>query len=417
MPVSPTYPGVYVEEIPSGVRTIVGVATAITAFVGRALRGPVNEPTLINNYSDYERQFGGLWLKSPLSFAVRDFYLNGGSQALIIRVYKPEDQGTGVASNQIGDLTLQAVSPGAWGNKLRLKADQDNIPDAIVAQYGLTKSDFFNLTVTDNGTGQVERYLNLTTADTPLRVDRVLADSSSLVSWQGAWPAQTPKVPKSTDSDKLGQAEQAVATARNKLTQAQSDYATALANANGDTTAGPVVAAKTALDAAKAALDTANTAYATAESGLGGKDGVAPTSTEYTMGYQTLDTVDVFNLLCLTPYALDTDVDPTLIGNAAAYCESMHAFLIVDAPHDWKDANTAKGKFLDTNIDFVGTRSNHAGIFYPRLRQQNPLHNNQVEVFVPCGAVAGVFSRTDVQRGVWKAPAGLDATLNNVVGL
>ena len=47
MPVTPTYPGVYVEEIPSGVRTIVGVATSITAFIGRTSRGPTNEPTTI----------------------------------------------------------------------------------------------------------------------------------------------------------------------------------------------------------------------------------------------------------------------------------------------------------------------------------------------------------------------------------
>ena len=62
MPVAPTYPGVYIEEIPSGVRTIVGVATSITAFIGRAARGPADESTTINNFGDFERIFGGLWL-------------------------------------------------------------------------------------------------------------------------------------------------------------------------------------------------------------------------------------------------------------------------------------------------------------------------------------------------------------------
>lgn len=60
MPSTLTYPGVYIEEIPSGVRTITGVATSITAFVGRALRGPVNEAVVINSFGDYERVFGGL---------------------------------------------------------------------------------------------------------------------------------------------------------------------------------------------------------------------------------------------------------------------------------------------------------------------------------------------------------------------
>ena len=75
MPVRPTFPGVYIEEIPSGVRTITGVATSVTAFIGRAKRGPVNEAITINNFGDYERIFGGLDVESSMSYAVRDFYL------------------------------------------------------------------------------------------------------------------------------------------------------------------------------------------------------------------------------------------------------------------------------------------------------------------------------------------------------
>src|SRR5947208_963482 len=78
MPVAPTYPGVYIEEIPSGVRTITGVATSIAAFVGRARRGPVNEAIVINSFGDYERMFGGLWIDSTMSYAVDDFFKNGG---------------------------------------------------------------------------------------------------------------------------------------------------------------------------------------------------------------------------------------------------------------------------------------------------------------------------------------------------
>src|SRR5689334_20326788 len=86
MPASLTYPGVYVEEIKSGVRTITGVATSIAAFVGSAGRGPVNDPTTIFSFSDFERQFGGLDLDHSMSFAVKDFFLNGGSQAIIVRL-------------------------------------------------------------------------------------------------------------------------------------------------------------------------------------------------------------------------------------------------------------------------------------------------------------------------------------------
>src|SRR4051812_32531589 len=90
MPAALSYPGVYIEEVPSGVRTIVGVATSIAAFVGRANRGPTNRPVVINSYGDFERIFGGLWAQSTLGYAVRDFYLNGGSQAVIVRLFSPK---------------------------------------------------------------------------------------------------------------------------------------------------------------------------------------------------------------------------------------------------------------------------------------------------------------------------------------
>ena len=87
MPSALTYPGIYIEEIPSGVRTISVVATSITAFIGRAERGIKNEPITIFNFGDFERFFGGLHVDYPLSYAVRDFFLNGGGQAIVIRLF------------------------------------------------------------------------------------------------------------------------------------------------------------------------------------------------------------------------------------------------------------------------------------------------------------------------------------------
>src|SRR6266446_9592586 len=87
MPIQPTYPGVYIQEIPSGVHTITGVATSITAFVGRAPRGDVNDPVDIGSFGDYVRDFGGLSLDSSMSYSVQQFFQNGGSEALIVRIY------------------------------------------------------------------------------------------------------------------------------------------------------------------------------------------------------------------------------------------------------------------------------------------------------------------------------------------
>ena len=126
-------------------------------------------------------------------------------------------------------------------------------------------------------------------------------------------------------------------------------------------------------------------------------------------GLYALENADLFNILCLPPYLAIGDVDQPLVAAAGAYCEKRRAMLLVDPPSGWTSKDAAK-----SGIAALGTSSKNAALFFPRLRQPNPLRDNQLEDFAPCGAVAGVFARTDTQRGVWKAPAGLDATLDGV---
>src|SRR6266851_61135 len=85
MPIRPTYPGVYVEEIPSGIHTITGVSTSDTAFIDFFARGPANVATQITSFSDFERIFGGLDTRSEASYAIQQFYLNGGQTAWVVR--------------------------------------------------------------------------------------------------------------------------------------------------------------------------------------------------------------------------------------------------------------------------------------------------------------------------------------------
>ena len=124
MPVQPTYPGVYIEELPSGVRTITGVATSITGFIGKALRGPTDQPVTITSFADYERIFGGLHRDMTLSYAVRDFFLNGGGQAVIVRLYKTTAGSAAKATYEVPNLILQAASEGAWGMLVRARVEK-----------------------------------------------------------------------------------------------------------------------------------------------------------------------------------------------------------------------------------------------------------------------------------------------------
>jgi uncharacterized protein len=149
VPLQPTYPGVYIEENPGSMRPITGVATSITAFIGSALRGPVDEPVVINSFSDFERQFGGLRADSMMSYAVRDFYRNGGSQAIIVRVIRDARTARiALPTAQNGPnafVFIDAASAGAWGNNLSALVDYNtedlSYPDAPADPH------LFNLTI------------------------------------------------------------------------------------------------------------------------------------------------------------------------------------------------------------------------------------------------------------------------------
>src|SRR6266700_7014209 len=103
MPATLTYPGVYIEEISSGVHAITGVATSITAFVGYTKRGLDNRATQIFSFADFERQFGGLAADSELSYAVQQFFANGGSNAYVVRVPQ-NDNAAAIAIAEAGGV-------------------------------------------------------------------------------------------------------------------------------------------------------------------------------------------------------------------------------------------------------------------------------------------------------------------------
>ena len=261
MPRTFNQPGVYIDEMPVGSKTITGVPTSIAAFIGRAKRGPVNHVIAVNSFVDFETRFGSLCNASSLGFAVRDFFVNGGGQAVILRLYR----GDASFANDASDA--HAAIDTACGDPLEV-------------------SDFLPI----NG----------------------LVDQKGL--------------------------------------------------------------------------------YA-------------------------LELTDLFNLLCIPPYhtSSDTvDIDLAVVSAAASYCEKRRAMLLLDAPKQWVDAQAARQGINNLNLDNIGTRSRNAALFFPRLQQPNPLLGNQLQTFAACGAVAGVFARTDADRGVWKTPAGVDAKLHGV---
>jgi len=229
-------PGVYVEERAQQLRPIEGVRTSVTAFVGRARKGPVNRPSLLFGFGEFDSIFGGLWEESPLSFAVRHYFQNGGRYAVVVRV---GDDGVSV-----GDAELRGE------------------PDAATGIYAL-------------------------------------------------------------------------------------------------------------------------------------------------------DQAEIFNLLCLPPIAFGEKPSLDTLAAAADYCERRRALLLIDAPATAPEPTDVSSWAAGLS----GLARKNAAVFYPRVLAPNPLRDGQVEAFAPAGAVAGVFARTDAAHGIWKAPAGRDATLRGVRGL
>jgi phage tail sheath protein FI len=156
MPTTVSYPGVYIEEVPSGVRAIAGVETSVTAFLGYTKRGPTNKAAQIFSYADFERTFGGLSADSDLSYAVQHFFLNGGAKGWVVRVAAGASAAAIDLKNGVGGadpvvLTATARSEGDWGNHLVVTVDYDSANPASL----------FNLSVVErvdrNGTLVVAR--------------------------------------------------------------------------------------------------------------------------------------------------------------------------------------------------------------------------------------------------------------------
>jgi uncharacterized protein len=181
MPVAPTYPGVYIEEIPSGVRTITGVGTSITAFVGYTTRGPVNQAIRILNFGDFERAFGGLHRDSELGYVVQQFFLNGGTDAYIVRVAL----GAAIAAVSLKydgtneALVVSAANAGSWGNNLRVHIDYatsnpDSTFNLSVTRYELQGGKFVP--------AETEQYRNLSmNSRSSMYAVNVVASASKLI--------------------------------------------------------------------------------------------------------------------------------------------------------------------------------------------------------------------------------------------
>jgi hypothetical protein len=159
MAITPTYPGVYVQEIPSGVRTIVGVATSVAAFVDYFRKGPMNKAVRVQKPADFDREFGGLDALSEASYGIQQFFLNGGTDAWVVRVASADDQGQNgpaparaliggaipasppvdeTAAEGAATLVVRAANEGTWGGNLAVRVEPSGSRfNLVVTEYAV----------------------------------------------------------------------------------------------------------------------------------------------------------------------------------------------------------------------------------------------------------------------------------------
>lgn len=494
MPVTPTYPGVYIEEISSGVRTITGVATSIAAFVDYFKRGPMNRAVQLFNWGDFVREFGGLDAKSEASYAIQQFFLNGGGEAWAVRTASgtPAKATALIAATAGGGsaaLTVSAISEGEWGRNLRASVDAFGTK---TSEFNLTISEFAvvggasslvnqevfrNLSIDKTASNSAETIVN--DPDSGSKLVRVTASGALPPLIDGTqsgdlstFPTLTkasPQVDVTIGSDgpfaaKFSSKPATLAAARAVLEAAIRAAApdkpafsgamvailnntllvlagpggpgarvTFTANATDATSAGELKLTTATANVQAYKLGVTAAIASTAQlAGAAGSDGSLPDATALIgdptakSGLFALADVDLFNILCIPRTAIvsgdnalnsDAAVAATqaasVIATATQYCAQRRTFLIADTPNNVSSV-TGIRDWLNTNATL---RNKNAALYFPRVKIGDPLNDFRLRSVGASGTVAGLYARTDSARGVWKAPAGTEASLVSVQGL
>lgn len=369
MPVSPSYPGIYIEELPLSAHAIAAAPTSVAAFIGyshpyktRAFGTAVR----IFSFSDYEREFGGMFasgiVDTRLAHAVSQFFLNGGSDAWVVglepRLYAADGSVAGSFTGAGAVVYTADVATDA-GNGIALTGKV--LGDVVPLKAVVT-----NVRSSDDAVPVPNRVFDL-----------ILTHGTTIETFRGLDLAGT------GEADPLA------------IINSNSNLVTAAVDGGG---------VGASLPATAATLTFAATLPAGFVNTFSGADYNAQMAAD-----SSLDKVEIFNLLVL-PGVTDNNV----VSNGLSFAERKRAFMIVDPPYA---SSTEGGSGMTAITDLMPAipRSQNGAIYFPWLLSTDPVRG-VVEPMPPSGFVAGVYARTDSQRGVWKAPAGIAANVLNTTG-
>jgi len=355
-------PGVYVSEstFTTNIQTNTGITAA--AFLGLAERGPTTTPALVTSWNQYTSLFGALNNTYHLGYAVYQFFANGGQQAYVCRVVDSSAvvatstlQGTPSGGSAADIWVLKAKSVGVWGNSLTVNYTFDTTTlTTHLSAPKFTKNTLFTITVSVGGT-QVEEWSNVSVDPENNRyITTVLDLYSSYIT-----------------------------------TQSVATVAVGVELVIGGMTVGDYEVSGV---------------FASGSEGNGAID-----SADWTTASNTYDTIPqslIFNLVGQT--------DSTIVNNGIAKMVTRgNSFLVVDTPLG------ALTKSALSSAVASYTQSSYAAIYGPALKMYDPTKTGAaaIRTTFPGGAVVGAMVRSEVSRGVAKAPAGYGLDLRNVFGL
>ena len=423
-------PGVYVEEYDSGATPMQGVSTSTAGFVGLAERGPViGQPQLVTSFADYKRMYGGYLSQAAygsnrfLPYAVEQFFANGGARAYIMRAV-PGDAKAG--SRTTGVLKLTAANPGAWAEDLRVVVTPASKAKTQVlavngADLTLKNADGFNpgdvVELFDGKTAAhatVKSVLDkVVTLDAPCTLD--VADTK-------VGTAKYIKTCEITLTARLGET---VETFENLSLKPDALNNVCVKTAKSDLICVEVTAAKAPASPAPKEKDkdgkeipapapkaasivpyelcggsgselvltlqggsNGSVLTVTPDAFLGKDDG--PGKRTGLQAFQENGNVSIMAI----PGVTAPEVQASLI----AFCENKKScFAILDVPVELKKTNDV-ANFRDMYD------STYAAMYHPWLEMYDA-GSKRSAYFPPSGAMAGIYARTDIERGVHKAPA------------
>ena len=356
------HPGVYLEEIGSGAKPVDAVPTSVTVFVGEAIRGPIAVPTLVHSQDGYEAVFGPLAsVTDTMGLAAGAFYRNGGKDAYFVRVADPSAANTKAASLDLDGetatkvVTVLASSEGAWGNAIFVKVRK---PAATDTSFALDVGHMVNR----NGAAVFV-------------VDETFAGLN--------------------------------------LTDGDAHFAPSAVN-----TSSRLVRLK--LNSATGGLPKAFPTGTVAATALAGGAAGAAGQSDYRAAFAKLEKVRDISIIVLPGKAMATDGSGNIaVAEALSHCNKVGNRMVIIDPPSGTELTTAAA----VNALSLPT-SNYSALYYPWLTIPNPFFNldsnptaPRTLTIAPSAFAAALWSRTDGRRGVWKAPAGVEAQLIGVAGV